>query len=151
MGIAGMILGIIGVVFAFIPLVGPFMAIPCIAVGLPLSIVGFVRNRRRNQGKGMAIAGIACTSVALLMTIISIALTASAVSELDDVMRPDAGLISGATEEELTHVCAVLADVGYDYWSLNAAFLSGRTMEIAADIHTSHPGPVNTMTFCTSR
>ena len=57
MGVAGMILGIIGVVFAFIPLVGPFIAFPCIAVGMPLSIIGFVRNRRRGQGKGMAIAG----------------------------------------------------------------------------------------------
>ena len=86
MGIAGMVLGIIAVVFAFIPLVGLFIAIPCIAVGLPLSIIGFVRNRRRNQSRGMATAGIACNSVALVVTIISIAITAAAVNELDEAL-----------------------------------------------------------------
>lgn len=146
-----MILGIIGVVFAFIPLVGPFITFPCVFVGLPLSIIGFVRNRNRNQGKGMATAGIACNAFALVLVIIAVAITASAVSELDDVMRPDAGLISGATEGEIDHACNVLENVGYDYWNLNAGFLSGRTMEVAADIHTSHPGPANTMMYCTSR
>lgn len=81
-----MILGIIAVVFAFIPLVGLFIAIPCVAVGLPLSVIGFVRNRRRNQGRGMATAGIACNAVALLMTIISIAITAAAVNEIDEAL-----------------------------------------------------------------
>ena len=87
MGVAGMILGIIGVVFAFIPLVGPFIAFPCIAVGMPLSIIGFVRNRRRGQGKGMAIAGMVCNAVALLMTIISVAITVAAVSEADEAFN----------------------------------------------------------------
>ena len=86
MGIAGMILGIIGVVFAFVPLVGPFIAIPCIVVGLLLSIVGFVRNQRRNQGKGMATAGIICNIVALLMVIIAVAITAAAVNEIDEAL-----------------------------------------------------------------
>ena len=86
LGIAGMILGIIAVVFAFIPLVGLFIAIPCIAVGLPLSIIGFVRNRRQNQSRGMATAGIACNAVALVLTIISIAITAAAVNEIDEAL-----------------------------------------------------------------
>ena len=81
MGIAGMILGIIGVVFAFVPLVGPFITFPCVAVGLPLSCVGFVLNRRRNQGKGMAIAGIACNTVAIVLFIISIAFVVAVFGE----------------------------------------------------------------------
>lgn len=96
MGIAGMVLGIIAVVFAFIPLVGLFIAIPCIAVGLPLSVIGFVRNRRRNQSRGMATAGIACNSVALLLTIISIAITAAAVNELDEALSESTGTRSSS-------------------------------------------------------
>ena len=84
MGTAGMILGIIGIVFAFIPFVGPFVSIPCIAIGLPLSVIGFFLNLRRNQGKGMAIAGIVCNGFALAMTVISISITVSAVNEISN-------------------------------------------------------------------
>lgn len=91
-----MILGIIGVVFAFIPLVGPFIAVPCVLVGLPLSISGFVKNRRRNQGKGMATAGVVCNSVALIMTIISIAITVSAVTEVTEEFGGDSSITSSS-------------------------------------------------------
>ena len=37
MAVTGMILGIIAVVFAFIPIIGAFIAIPCVGVGLPLA------------------------------------------------------------------------------------------------------------------
>ena len=58
MGIAGMILGILAVVFAIIPIFGWIIAIPCLLLGLPLSIIGLIQNRRRGHGYGMAIAGI---------------------------------------------------------------------------------------------
>ena len=89
MGTAGMILGIIGVVFAFIPLVGPFVSIPCIAIGLPLSIIGFFLNLRRNQGKGMSIAGIVCNGIALALTVISIVITVTAVNEITESLSED--------------------------------------------------------------
>ena len=38
MGIAGMILGILAAVFAIIPIFGWIISIPCLLVGLPLSI-----------------------------------------------------------------------------------------------------------------
>ena len=44
MNVAGMTLGIIAIVFAFIPIIGAFIAIPCIFMGLPLSSVSFVKK-----------------------------------------------------------------------------------------------------------
>ena len=49
MAVAGMILGIIGVVFAFIPVFGAFVAIPCVGVGMPLAAVAFYQARKKLQ------------------------------------------------------------------------------------------------------
>ena len=57
MGIAGMILGILAMIFVWIPLVG-IIAIPLVAVGLPLSLAGLIIARRHDDGAGMAIAGL---------------------------------------------------------------------------------------------
>ena len=69
MAVAGMILGIIGVVFAFIPIFGAFVAIPCVGVGLPLAAVSFYQARKREEPLGMPIAGLATTIVAFLITV----------------------------------------------------------------------------------
>ena len=69
MNVAGMILGIIAIVFAFIPIIGAFIAIPCICVGLPLSLVSFVNKKRVGEGIGMALAGMATNVIALVMVI----------------------------------------------------------------------------------
>ena len=69
MNVAGMVLGIIAIVFAFIPIVGALIAIPCIVVGLPLSSVSFVKKKRAGEGIGMALAGMATNIVALVMVI----------------------------------------------------------------------------------
>ena len=47
MAVAGMVLGIIGVVFAFIPIFGAFVAIPCVGVGMPLAAVAFYQARKK--------------------------------------------------------------------------------------------------------
>ena len=62
---------------------------------------------------------------------------------------PSAGEISGASEAELDRACSLLRSVGYDYWRMNA--LGGRMLEVAADIHTAHPGPEKTRKYCESR
>ena len=78
MAVAGMILGIVAVIFAFIPVAGAFIAFPCLAVGLPLSAVGFFRNRSRGEGKGMAITGIVTNVVAFVFVVLWITVLASA-------------------------------------------------------------------------
>ena len=69
MNVAGMTLGIIAIVFAFIPILGAFIAIPCIFVGLPLSSASFVKKKRVGEGIGMALAGMATNVIALVMVI----------------------------------------------------------------------------------
>ena len=64
---------------------------------------------------------------------------------------PSAGEISGATSTELDRACQALRAVGYDYWGLDAVAIGGRTLEVAADIHTAHPGPEQTREFCEGR
>ena len=65
-----MILGILAIVFAIIPILGWIIAVPCLLVGLPLSIIALIQNRRRGQGYGMAIAGIVTNSLAGVIVIV---------------------------------------------------------------------------------
>ncbi|MCY3802255.1 MAG: hypothetical protein OXG46_11845 [Chloroflexi bacterium] len=69
MGIAGMILGILAIIFVWIPIVG-VIAWPLIIIGLPLSAIGFAQNRKRGEGSGMAIAGIVMNIIALVIAIL---------------------------------------------------------------------------------
>ena len=84
MGIAGMILGILAVVFAIIPIFGWIISIPCVLVGLPLSIIGLIQNRRRGQGYGMAIAGIVTNSLAVIVVILWIFLFVASTEVTDE-------------------------------------------------------------------
>ena len=69
-GVAGMVLGIVGLVFSFIPVFGSFVAFPCVAVGLPLSSVGFYQARKSGTGMGMPIAGITTNLIAIVILIL---------------------------------------------------------------------------------
>ena len=78
MGIAGMILGILAIIFVWIPVIG-LIAIPMVAVGLPLSVVGFRNARRLNTGAGMAIAGMVTNIVAVAGILLWMLLVGAAV------------------------------------------------------------------------
>ena len=82
MGIAGMVLGIIAIVFVWIPLIGPFIAIPCIAVGLPLSGVAIYQGKQRGTGIGMAVAGLVTCLVALVIIIIAIVIVGALIAAI---------------------------------------------------------------------
>ena len=68
MGIAGMVLGIVALVFCWLW----FISLPCAIVGLILSIMAMKKGE-----KGMAVAGLVCSiialAVAVIVTIIAIA------------------------------------------------------------------------------
>ena len=72
MAIAGMILGIIAVIFGLmtILIIPMFISIPCILVGLPLSAVAFNRAKREGDSIGIAVTGIALNSVAILIVVV---------------------------------------------------------------------------------
>ena len=78
-----------------------------------------------------------------------IATAAIPIAALFVACGPGVGEISGATDAELDKACAVLERVGYDYWQVGISDL--RIMEVAADIHTAHPGPEKAQKYCEGR
>ena len=68
MAVASMVLGIVAVVIAWIPCFSMVALIPAV-VGLVLGILALVNAKKNETGKGMAIAGIACSAVALFIIV----------------------------------------------------------------------------------
>lgn len=66
MAIASLVLGIVSVVISFLPFCGIIALIPAI-VGLILGIVDLVKKTEEKTTKGMSIAGIACSGVAIVL------------------------------------------------------------------------------------
>ena len=64
---------------------------------------------------------------------------------------PGAGEISQASDSELDRACSALSRASYDYYQLDVLAIGGRILEVAADIHTAHPGPDNTRKYCEGR
>ena len=70
MGIASLVLGIVGVCFSFIPVFNYLFAIPVI-IGLVLGIVDLVRKSKiEGAKKGKSIAGVVLNIIAILIIII---------------------------------------------------------------------------------
>ena len=87
LSVAAMVLGIIGVVFSFIPIVC-FVAFPCAIAGIVLAGVSMSRINKGAEGsKGTAIAGLVCGIIGCAFGIpslicnICVCATGSAVSE----------------------------------------------------------------------
>ena len=149
---------IIGLLFAFIPVVGAFIAFPCIGVGLPLAIIALVKGRRRKQGTGFAIAGVACNTVALFIAIIWLVVVGAAVSELESEIESDIFTIPGLggsidrsvknnvgmmgprpTDAEIRSACTALRNAGWSYLDTSLQ-TSNRSLVIAAAITTYASG-----------
>jgi len=70
LGTAGFVLGLIGLLFSFIPLIG-VVAWPLVIIGLVLSIIGVIRaNSGQATNKGLAIAGTALSAVGLVICLL---------------------------------------------------------------------------------
>lgn len=70
LGTAGFVLGLVGLLFSFIPVIG-IIAWPLVIIGLVLSIVGFVRTRSgRADNRGLTIAGIVLSVVGLVVCVL---------------------------------------------------------------------------------
>ncbi|MCE3227120.1 MAG: hypothetical protein K0S32_1671 [Bacteroidetes bacterium] len=66
MGIAGMILGIVAIIVSFVPCFG-WWAIVLAVVGLVLSVVSMSQAKKAGASKGMAIAGMICSILAIII------------------------------------------------------------------------------------
>lgn len=82
MGTAGFVLGLLAAIFSVIPIVG-VVAWPLLLVGAPLSSVGIARGGRGvATNRGLAIAGLVLSLVALVFCIVWVAATAKAGAEM---------------------------------------------------------------------
>lgn len=82
LGTAGFVLGLIGLVFSPIPLVG-VVAWPLVILGLVFSLVGYGRGRNgRATNKGLALAGAVLSVIGLLICILWVAAFGKAASDV---------------------------------------------------------------------
>lgn len=81
MGIAAMVLGIVAVVLGVIPFCGFVAFLPAV-VGLILGIVDTVLKHKKEEPKGMSIAGIVLSGVALKIIIIWLFVVGAAASDV---------------------------------------------------------------------
>jgi len=70
MATAALVLGIVGFVFALIPLFGIFIAAPCALLAFIFGIVGLVKAPKAHKGMGLAVAGLVLSIViGIMMTV----------------------------------------------------------------------------------
>lgn len=84
LGTAGFVLGLIGLVFSPIPIIG-VVAWPLVILGLIFSILGFLRTRNgQATNKGLAIAGMVLSAIGLLVCILWAVAFGKAASDLQE-------------------------------------------------------------------
>jgi hypothetical protein len=78
MGVAGFVLGIVGLVFSFIPLIG-LIAWPLVIIGVVLSGVGLSKAKRGEANNlGLAVAGLVTSAIGLILCIAWVAAAGAA-------------------------------------------------------------------------
>lgn len=84
LGTAGFVLGLIGLIFSFVPVVG-LVAWPLVILGIIFSALGFVRTRSgKATNKGLSIAGLVLSVIGLAICIVWTVTTAKVVNEVNN-------------------------------------------------------------------
>jgi len=84
LGTAGFVLGLIGMIFSFIPFIG-IVAWPLVIIGLVLSVLGLVRaTKGLASNKGLAIAGVVLSLIGLVMCILYTALFGKVATDVNN-------------------------------------------------------------------
>ncbi|HEX7658394.1 MAG TPA: DUF4190 domain-containing protein [Pseudonocardiaceae bacterium] len=87
-GTAGFIVGLIGLVLAFIPVIG-VVAWPLVIIGLVLSAIGLIRSARVHSRRGLSIAGVIVSVIGLIICIVWATAFGSAVQQVqNDKLAP---------------------------------------------------------------
>jgi hypothetical protein len=82
LGTAGFVLGLIGLLISFLPIVG-VVAWPLVILGLVFSLIGFSRGRSgRATNKGLALAGVILSVIGLVVCILWVAVFGKAASDV---------------------------------------------------------------------
>jgi hypothetical protein len=79
LGIAALVLGILAILFAFIPIVG-IASYPLAIVGVVLGLVGLGRVRTGRSSRGITLAGLIASVLGLVLVIVSTVVYVSAIS-----------------------------------------------------------------------
>lgn len=82
MGIAALILGILSIIVGFIPLCGSIALFPAI-IGLILGIVDTVLKSKKGEKKGVSIAGIVLSALAIVIIVFWVFVFGAALSAID--------------------------------------------------------------------
>ena len=82
MGIAALILGIISIIIGFIPLCGSIALVPAI-IGLILGIVDTVLKSKKGEKKGVSIAGLVLSAIAIVVIVFWVFVFGVAASNVD--------------------------------------------------------------------
>ncbi|GAA1279806.1 MmpS family transport accessory protein [Saccharothrix xinjiangensis] len=86
LGTAGFVLGLVGLLFSFLPVIG-VVAWPLVILGLVLGLVGWARaDRGRATNKGLAIAGVALSAVGLVVCVLWAAVFTKAASDVSTAL-----------------------------------------------------------------
>ncbi|MET7995295.1 DUF4190 domain-containing protein [Amycolatopsis sp. NPDC005232] len=84
LGVAGFVLGLIGLVFAFIPVIG-LIAWPLTILGVIFGVVGIVRvNKGEADNKGMAITAVVLSAIGLVICVVWTVVVGAAVKDVAD-------------------------------------------------------------------
>lgn len=93
MGIASFVLGLLGLLTSFIPVVG-VVAWPMVIIGLVLGFVALGKaGRGRATNKGMAIAGIVLSALGLVVCVIWVVLFGAAANEVKEEAEREATVV----------------------------------------------------------
>lgn len=110
LGVAGMVIGIVAVIWAIIPLLGAgawWLAV----VGLVLSIVGFVMAKNgNNPNRGMMMAGIILGVVATALSFYRVYQVAEAVKALEGIGQEFATEMKAALDSAKNEAIEAVAD-----------------------------------------
>jgi hypothetical protein len=83
-GTAGFVLGLVGFLLSFIPIIG-LVAWPLVILGLVLGLIGVARARKgRATNRGLAIAGVVLSVLGLVVCVLWAAVFGVAVNNVDD-------------------------------------------------------------------
>ncbi|MEV4602017.1 DUF4190 domain-containing protein [Amycolatopsis sp. NPDC049253] len=84
LGVAGFVLGLVGLVFAFIPIIG-VIAWPLTILGVIFGVVGIVRvNKGEADNKGMAITAVVLSAIGLVICVVWTVVVGAAVKDVAD-------------------------------------------------------------------
>jgi hypothetical protein len=115
LGTAGFVLGLIGLLFSFIPVIG-VIAWPLVLLGLVFAGIGLSRARSgRATNKGLTIAGLTCASLGLLMCVLYTAAFSSAVATAPTappLAAPTAPSLTTADQRSSDPAPALVAGIG---------------------------------------